>query len=404
VILTCAGRSIQPIQPLKQCIPPSKRLLDEHLGSSQNAIQAQRRWIRRHAWETEPAIPLLPFIGPTGDPRTNGIDVKPSAILAVGKATDIAHMSGSRDVPIVAIPHGESGNILRLMKPRLDNLGWEGHAGVRLRVLNANSSEDAYFVGDGGEIQQVAFASDSEGTKSWLALRKAESTTILRPLFHRVPVPSEASKSPLNRFPPSRLNPNPILTLPIEKTGSRPHADVSFNPWYVRQFAVVDQGGYWSIWDIEGQRRKRTTFEARPGKSGHIFNGSSLTDNTAISASEADGWARVLWVGVSMIVVCDRRHISVVNLTATPKYLRSPELITPGSTDWILEVKRNPVKLDQIFVLTTSHIFWLQISPVLEGANGSDHAGARILLSHRHFRDGEDESVKIELLSQEDCK
>lgn len=324
-----------------------------------------------------------------------------STLLAIGRAANLDHMSGTRVIEIMAMVYGEAGNILRLIRPRIEALKWDSSDGAKLRLLNPSSSEDCYWLGDGGPIQHITFAVDSDGFTSWLAVLKAESTTILRPIYRRDLIPSKISVGPGIRYPPSRLSPNPVLRLGNERTGARPHAHVSFNPWYVRQFAIIDQRGYWSVWDIEGQKRKRTTFEAKPGQSGHIQD-DLLSDESFKSYHSADGWGRILWAGgFSTLVLCDRRNLAVFDLRAKPKRLYSPEIIHPKSTDWILDVKRSITDLHHIFILTTTRILWLQITEAGEDQDEKyASGGAKILLSCQHFRNQEDETAKLELFSR----
>jgi RNA polymerase I-specific transcription initiation factor RRN6 len=329
--------------------------------------------------------------------------LKPSTLFAIGMASDIEHDSGSRKTQIMAIAYGEAGNVLRLIKPRVEALGWDGRRGTKLRSLNPISSENGYWIGDGGPIQSITFASDMNGLSSWLAVLKSECTTILRPTYHQVNAPSTSTIKMGKKYPPSRLNAKLIVAMRMESTGGRPHADVSFNPWYVRQFAVVDKQGHWSVWNIEGQKSKRVTFEATPGRSGHIHD-DSLSDLSFKSTCDSDGWGRILWAGsVSTLIVCDRHNLAVFDLKATPKRLYSPPLVRPDSGEWILDVKRDPNNLQHIFVLTTRHVFWLQVT-----AAGEDHdelsgyVGARILLPVRHFRNDEDDTAKLALFDEND--
>jgi RNA polymerase I-specific transcription initiation factor RRN6 len=321
--------------------------------------------------------------------------------MAIGKASDIDQNSGRRKFLIMAMVHGEAGNLLRLIKPRTEALKWDSNDNTKLRSFNPTASEDCYWSGGGGVIQQITFGADSDGSTSWLAVLKAESITILRPIYRQVQTPSTLSVDLGTRFPPSRLSPNPILSLGNESIGGRSYVDVSFNPWYIRQFAVVDHHGYWSVWDIEGQKRKRTTFEAKSGKSGHIQDHLS-SDHVFQTHDSADGWGQILWAGgVSTLIMCDRRNLAVFDLKAAPKRLNSPEVVHPRSIDWILDMKRSPVNLNHVFVLTTRHIFWLQISEAGEDQDGQfGYGGAKILLSCQHFRSQEDETAKLDLLGE----
>ena len=329
-------------------------------------------------------------------------DPTSSTLMDVGFAVDKEYISAVKKMQISATASGESGNLLRLIRPRIEALGWDNHHGIKLRVLNPASAEECFWLGDGGPIRQIIFAVDTDGLTSWLAVRRAESTTILRPSFRHPAKPSTFPTGFMGAGAQARLFPNPLLSLKIETTGGRPHADVSFNPWYIRQFAIVDQQGYWSIWDIEGQSRKRINFDVIRGKSGHIHDERSL-DRDARLTSTPNGWGRVLWAGgVSTLIVCERRSLAVFSLKGQPKRLFCPDIIDLKSAHWILDVKRSKTRLDEIFVLTTSHIFWIQIHAVGEEVrNESETVGAEILLSCRHFRDGHNEMLKLEVLLED---
>jgi RNA polymerase I-specific transcription initiation factor RRN6 len=391
--------SIQPLQPLQECISPSLQVPPNWTKAASKVRHSQERWLQKALPEAGPAKATITSMTKTPSPTLSA--QHPSTLLAIGKASDIDQTTGTRSTQIMAMVHGEAGNLLRLIKPRVEALKWNSQPDTKLRSLNPVAGEDCYWLGSGSAIQQITFGADSDGFTSWLAVLKAESITILRPIYRRVQTPSSISVDAGKRYPPSRLSPNPILSLGNERTGARPYADVSFNPWYIRQFATVDQQGYWSVWNIEGQKRKRTTFEARPGRSGHIQDDSSpgLGFKTHDSA---DGWGRVLWAGgVSTLILCDRRNLTVFDLKAAPKRLYSPEVVHTRSIDWILDMKRSPANLNHVFVLTTRQIFWLQIGEADEDQGEQiGYAGVKIILSCQHFRNQEDETAKLDLLGE----
>jgi RNA polymerase I-specific transcription initiation factor RRN6 len=403
MLIVSTESSIQPLQSSQECIPPSLRVPPNSSKTASKLRASQTIWLRKALPEAGPAKATITSMMKTPNPASS--PQHPSALLAIGEAADIDQTSGTRTTQIMAMVHGEAGNLLHLIKPRVEALKWDSQHDTKLRLLSPTATEDCYWLGGGGAIQQITFGTDIDGFTSWLAVLKAESITILRPIYRRVQTPSTISIDVETRYRPSRLSPNPILTLGNERTGARPHADVSFNPWYIRQFAMVDQQGYWSVWDIEGQKRKRTTFEAKPGRSGHI-NDNSSSGQGFKSHDSADGWGRVLWAGgVSTIILCNRRNFAVFDLKAVPKRLYSPAVVHPKSIDWILDMKRSPVNLSHVFVLTTRQIFWLQITEAGENQDEQfGYVGAKILLSCQHFRNQEDETAKLELLGENEGK
>lgn len=291
---------------------------------------------------------------------------------------------------------GGAGHVLRLIRPRTESRGWGKQSGASLSVLDPNSPEVGYWLGDGGTIHQVASADDEYGPGTWFAVRQASVITIFRPIYGRLHNPAVHPNGDPRPFLPSRLNPNPVAVLRTERANSLGYMDFSFNPWYARQFAVVDPMGFWSIWDIEKPHGKGSSEILVPGRSGQVF---AVPDPVLKVSSDdhADGWYRVLWAcNVSTIVVCNRRFLTVFDVKGIPTRLESGETLTGSGTNWILDIKRSAVNMNSLFVLTTSRVFWVEVIPLGEEKDNQNiSAGARVILSYRHFRDPNDETLKL---------
>lgn len=322
-----------------------------------------------------------------------------STLIAIGKAVDAGNRNGSI-IDVIALAAGKAGEVLRLIRPRIDKLAWPGHGGIHLEVMDPGTPiEECYWVGNGGMIRQISFAAEDDArsnwlasSSTWLAVRQVSSTTIFKPTHRQELVPAIVLSGSAMRYPSSRLTSNPIVTLSIDKTGGQPHVDVTFNPFYVRQFAIMDRGGTWSVWDMEGKERKRT-FKIERSKHGHIQDG--LEAN--IQVDLADGWGRILWAGdVNTIIVCSRCHLVAFNIKAQPTRLAIPDVFTSMPSGWILDVKQNVRQLNHLFVLTSARIFWLEIN-----SDGEYAGDVKVLFSCRHFRDEDGENMKLEILSEE---
>jgi RNA polymerase I-specific transcription initiation factor RRN6 len=290
--------------------------------------------------------------------------------------------------------------VLRLIRLRTQKYAWETQNEPSIALLEPDHSDQGYWMGSGGTIRQIAYSEDENGSSTWLAVRQSSVTTIFRPLFGRVHpalVPTSSGKI----YPPSRLSANPVAVLTTGRSKSKDHRDVSFNPWYARQFAVVDSLGFWSIWDIEGNQRRHSSQKLASGKNGDVYDGYEL--NPASRKSEpdcADGWHRILWVcDISTIVVSNRRHVAVFDLKAAPYRLHSIDFSTASSPDWILDIKRSLANPNHLFVLTTARIFWIEVVPA--GEDKKTQSGAKILLSYRHFRDANDETMRLTCLEDD---
>ncbi|KAJ4351778.1 uncharacterized protein N0V89_007121 [Didymosphaeria variabile] len=303
---------------------------------------------------------------------------------------------------VVALATGEGGNILRLQLLSKEKRGWgTGPDSDSLCYLECLSwkGDCGFWNRDATAIQQVCFA-QSEKPGSFLAVRLPRRVALFRPVYHDRP--TAATKSRLYDLPPSVIEIRPFHSVWTEDTGSIPHADVSFNPHYQRQFAIIDQKSSWSVWDIEGTRRN---YLVRHVASGNM----SIEENRneeqagALGYWKEDGWARIIWVGdANTVLICSRKRIELINLKPHTRSLRMPQVIDWHSTkstpnSWILDVKRHPL-LDEkhFFVLTSARLFLFSL-PCLSDGPRANHGNtdADIILSWTHFRGTEDMTLQL---------
>jgi RNA polymerase I-specific transcription initiation factor RRN6 len=192
----------------------------------------------------------------------------------------------------------------------------------------------------------------------------------------------------------------------MSRTGGAPQSDVAFNPWYNRQCAIIDQRGQWSIWDLEGHKRKGNLCDAKAIQSGCVLDASS-SENADGNTTGEDGWTSVCWAGdVSTLVACNRRHLAIFDLKSDPPTrLKVPPLDLVRTSSWILDIRRSPINNSHLFVVTSSQVFKLEISGNDPGVGPANwKSGAQILLSWRHFRDGDDISMRLEVMGSRDGK
>jgi RNA polymerase I-specific transcription initiation factor RRN6 len=190
----------------------------------------------------------------------------------------------------------------------------------------------------------------------------------------------------------SRLDANPIAEVSVSRTGGFSHADVTFNPWYQRQFAIVDIRGKWSVWEITGrQRLQQSTWAVERVKSGSL----PLRDyKRKHSCPRLDGWASIEWVhNVGSVVVSNRHSVIIYAFTDNQIPPRTVELGMAKQSEWVLAVQRNPRKPSQFFVLTTTRILWFHVRAL----SGEDDTSLSIYpkVSWRHFRDPEDTTLRL---------
>ncbi|OCL12444.1 hypothetical protein AOQ84DRAFT_437008 [Glonium stellatum] len=402
-------RVLQVLGPFKASIPPSIR--SEHplsldIKRPTHVFQTRTQSLVRSNPEIVPAFELLTPLARVSAAiisQVSNYDPVNGDLLAYGRAADVDNKRGKGRVRVAAIAAGEGREVLRLIQIREGRQGWREDRSVWLEVPTLDG-ESGWWVGDGAPIRQLCFAySDDRAT--FLAVRMPTKTVIFRPLYHSSPV--APPNLPPYQLPPSRLNPYPVLSISIDQTGGVPHADVAFNPWYQRQVAFIDQEGAWSIWDIAGQQRKRLGYTAECFKTGTLVPLKPEPEDQVPKGApdHEDGWARILWVGdVNTIVACSRRQLALFDLRGgigKTTRLKCPTLDMPRTANWILDTKRSPQNHHQFFVLTSSHLFLLEVQCLdNEDDDSEEKAGANVILSWRHFRGIEDITLQLTMVGE----
>lgn len=318
-------------------------------------------------------------------------------LFAVGSAFDADHMSGSRAVRILALPSGKAGNVLRLIRPGVEVLGWKKGDGVRISLMDPSLSAEGFWMESSGPIRQIVPSSE-DGSSNWFAIRQDAAITFFRPIIGKVMTPAAVPKEYSNIYPPSRIIPNPVAVLRADYSNANAYVDVSFNPWFTRQFGVIDDQGCWTLWIIEGRKSRRSGLEIRSVNTGKLY------DN--ILDAKLNSWHRIMWVAnVDTIIVCGRRHVAVFDVKSKSTLLTDLAPAILGSrSDQILDVKRSVTNPNHMFILTTSRVFWIGVKPLTEENEPSSSHGAHIYLSCRHYRDTSSESLKIVVSGDDEGK
>ncbi|KAF2188381.1 hypothetical protein K469DRAFT_627997 [Zopfia rhizophila CBS 207.26] len=306
--------------------------------------------------------------------------------------------SRRRPTRIAALPTGEVGNILRLVLLTKEKHGWGTGKSIWVEGPAITDEVSGYWMGEGAPIQQICFAQSEDQAITFLMTRFPTRTVLFRPTYHTAPQP--ATRSRFYEFPPSRLNPCPFLSISMEQTGRIPHADVTFNPEYQYQLGLIDQKGNWSVWDIEGRYlEKHTVSCTNRGTITPLQVPQTDDPETKTAHAPEDGWARILWIGdVNTILVCNRRKLEICDVRGDmgkPKVLECPNIISPRSADWILDVKQRSEHKHQFFALTSTRLYLLAVICLNDAQEGDNKSGASILLSWRHFRGSDDITLQL---------
>lgn len=224
-------------------------------------------------------------------------------------------------------------------------------------------------------IRQITFGSnpyhlDSQNPR--IAVRTAGTTKIFKLRQTQRPPPGYKS----------RLVLQPLVTLvPDASGGKNEHAHVAFNPYYARNFAVMNMKGDWKAWDIQGSY---VPYKRGSGITVVLSASGSLRDGDD-DEDKGDGWGKVCWGTESTsILACDRHRAALFDIRVschfndTSVYARavliclqqqSPAAKTgikfPIDRDrsWILDFQKPPMETSKYdaFMLTSSDLVWVDL-------------------------------------------
>ncbi|OAX78896.1 hypothetical protein ACJ72_06793 [Emergomyces africanus] len=327
-------------------------------------------------------------------------DPQVSNRLAIGNAVNRDRRGGEEStVPIAVLVCDNSAASIQLVELDAERIVWPPDSDRLAKVPSLRGREKAMWMGTAGPVQQICFAETVDEKSTWMAVRFLKSTTVFCPQRNKLPLSAHYDDMDFIRegWEDTRLDANPILDISISSTGGFPHADVTFNPWYQQQIAIVDYQGNWSVWDIV-MPRQSTYWRADPGPSGRLDLEGMLHRDEPTQRNHYDGWASISWVGnVHKLLVCDRRNIALYRLDADPIQRHPVDVDIQQESEWILDVKRSQSNLSNIFVLTTTQIFWLHVNSddFASFRHQGDNQEITVLLSWRHFRDPEDTSLQL---------
>lgn len=326
---------------------------------------------------------------------TNQYDPEVSSLLDLGYAIDLRrHDKKLRSIPIAVAVSGECRNVmtLRTMAEETLHVAMEDST---MRVPSIGDTETSEWSKCGAPIRQVHFARPLEEKPVFMAARLPASTTIFRPLYHWEPVhmhfPADVMMTSSKPLRNSRLDANPVAEISISETGGFSHADVAFNPWYQRQFGIVDVKGNWNVWEFTGRQRLKNAWSKMPVRQGSL---PSVNRNPKSRRPQLDGWACIEWISdVGTVLVANRHNIMIYSIVHTQIPPRTVELGRLKQSEWILAVQRNPRNPSQFFVLTTTRILWFDAGVLPGKEKTSPSLYPR--LSWKHFRDPEDTTLRF---------
>lgn len=314
-------------------------------------------------------------------------------LLAVGEMLNLSNVRRPTVAPVLAAATGESGELLRLVRIEDTRWGWDDAGGTRLHlsVVDPVDHEDqVLWASDGLPISQIKFAAGP--AVRWLLVQKPTSTAILFPEYNKVPRYESRSYGDDSGQQPmlSRINPMPLLTLSHRNTGGNAHSDVAFNPPAddrMPQLAVVDECGYWTLWNVVAySRADRKKLRLALSRCGHIFEGAlPVIPGQSAWPAEKHG---VLFAGTrgaadplfqddffhdlddahktaqrsTHLVLWNSERFVVVDIESGDALPSMADFSTAKSRfGRILDVRLDPLDQNRVFVLTARFVVWVDV-------------------------------------------
>lgn len=396
-------RSLGGIQNL---IPAQLASVDKDSGhNAAQRGQTSKHFVQANP-EFAPGLALLPSLAEDSkilQETTASYDPAISQLLAFGRALHPRHhRDDPKMVPVIAVPGGLAGQMVRVMQLVPETLGWDNENNVKLKNETFQSRVQGLWSGNGSRIQQLQFASSDREPTEWIAVRDSGAISVLRLILRE----TEMSQThhvlhfPVTEDVEFRIELEHIVTLPARRSGGLPQADMCFNPWDPSEFAVVDQSSYWSVWRIQSINGTRGIWKLASGLSGQLDEPSSHgVRNPVNNERRYDGWGAIKWINNGAgLIVCNRRNVVCYELRDPPS--QSPlaaDLGLKKSNTWISCIQQSFENPDYLFVATTSRILWMHLALEYSKGKGRPQLSSKILLGWRHFRTEIDISLSMQV-------
>ena len=347
-------------------------------------------------------------------------------LFSVGEVADLRESESTRSHPVLAVASGISGNIIRLISLAREDWIWT-EADMRVRLHAANTKLEGEVCHDGVPISLVKFAIDFRKYEPirWLLVQNGASTTVYEPELRTIPMPAgNPSARASGQSVASQIFDNRLFTIPCHRTGGSAQADVCFARQLgsnVPQLAIIDQAGYWSLWDITGRQTTRPK-HLKPvlRMCGNSISG-SIPRLPSNSLNEPQPH-KVLWLALQrkparrstsrarspsmhpheptesesqppqqILLLCSPKSLYLFDLASQALHWFTYPVL-PKHTHRILDVAASRLDPAQAFILTTTKLLWVV-------ARKSKKKGLTldILASCPHQKDVNDQSLRLDV-------
>lgn len=327
-------------------------------------------------------------------------------LLAFGNAYHTAEANSierSQLTPIVAHAYGEAGEVLRIARLIRKKSKLQRHSSKSEDVcLPTISSQDvALCMGSGAPILQICSDQSTNSAGTWLAVRFATATIFYAPCVHPHAVRARSASASNDHiiFPPSTLDANPVVSLPISRTGGSSHVDIDFHPAKKSQVAIVDDLGTWSVWQLRHPSQEAGNLE----RIGLLISGKLSAEESQQEPSQSCPWYCVRWLDVGhnghdRVLVCSRRKVGLFDVRGHVLSVAEIDLGLPQEHQCIIDVRRLQHSIGQCFILTNFRIIWLASHVPSWLAQDRPVKDLEMVLSWRHFLNTENVSLYMNVM------
>ncbi|MCJ1308338.1 hypothetical protein MMC25_001991 [Agyrium rufum] len=338
-------------------------------------------------------------------------------LLALGRIHEASDdHKRTRSIDVAACVCGANGEDVRIAMLTSQYFTLEGNPDNSFRTHSFKESEQGFWCGPGDPVRQLCFSAQADRPGALLAVRNQRFLTILQPELKQKYVPpsvfSEARGKA--RYAASKVDANCLLSMSAGDLGLSTLADVSFNPWYDQQVAVIDDQGKWTLYELRKEHRKYNVdliAQSILESSNHSEDSDPSVYNVVAANAKpdkidekddgipiSDGWARVLWVSnFTTLLVCNRNAIAIYDFKGGNHTMKSsqPKSVMKVGSGQILDVRRSDSDFSSVFVLSTDKVCLLRV----RNSQGSDedvaNPPAQLELVWRHYRNPFDMSMQI---------
>ncbi|KAI0156624.1 hypothetical protein GGR57DRAFT_463987 [Xylariaceae sp. FL1272] len=420
---------LRELGPCRTWIPAeSNHILDSGPSEEReyDKNRRQRRWLlKSHAEASLDADILREYLGEENSPFSSREDIgSHSCFLAIGELTDFSNLVGTCGAPLLVTVVGEGNNALRFMRLNQEEWQWPRQLDAAVRLTGISNEEPALWAEDHTDpVHRVKCFVDLQRSNPtrWVAAQRDSGTTIFRPEYHKIPPVRGIGQAP------SHIAVNPLFEVPKEATGGNVHTDVAFNPptrSNPAQLAIVDERGFWSVWNVLHPKARASGPTPKLNICGHIELG--VLDHMPHGDAAEMKWHKIVWVGCSedeldmfksldldaddeepesnapfpplkrssLLLVYNFLEARLFDLS-TSSYLPDLAFTSLTSPDGILDIQANPENPEYYYVLTTLRLFVVRTVSKAGLTWDKPERSSSILFSTPHFRSFFDRSLKL---------